>query len=273
MVIGDAFETTRDPFLTQYTVSAEYEISVVPKPRKLHDRYFKQAKREGYVARSAYKLFEVQEKHRVLHPRDRVLDLGCAPGSWLQVASEIVGPEGLVIGIDLLPIRLPEVPGNVHAVRGDITKVDPTELLPPRERPDDRSEQRFDVVLSDMAPNTSGVAGGSADHFRSVRLCETVLEVADRTLKTHGTLVMKVFDGEAFAGLLKLTRNRYRRVACLKPKATREVSREQYVIAMNKKPSLRPLEGPSTDERGRADTADENPPTPPRGPRGESDPA
>ena len=220
----------------------------MPKPRKLHDRYFKQAKREGYVARSAYKLFEVQEKHTVLRPRDRVLDLGCAPGSWLQVASEIVGPDGLVLGIDLLPTKLPETPRNVFTMRGDITKVDPTELLPRPERPDERSEQRFDVVLSDMAPNTSGVGGGSADHFRSVRLCETVLEVADRTLKTHGTLVMKVFDGEAFAELLKQTRKRYRRVACVKPKATREVSRELYVIGFNKKPPLKPkpIEGATT---------------------------
>ena len=253
----------------------------VPRPRELHDRYFRQAKREGYAARSAYKLLEIQTKHRVIRPGDRVLDLGCAPGSWLQVASELVArpyrapkpkapnrrgakntpPEprlsepaqppstrvGLVVGVDLKPVTI-ELPANVRTMVGDIHEVTIEDLLghhhdehdaaEPSETaaaPADQRPPGFDVVLSDMAPNTSGGGGGSADHFRSIRLCESVLDIADRVLAPGGRVAMKVFDGEAFPELLRRCRANYKKVACIKPHATRDLSRELYVIALGRK--------------------------------------
>ena len=190
--------------------------------RKLHDQYFKQAKREGYLARSAYKLHEIQEAARLIRPGDRVLDLGCAPGSWLQVASELVGEDGRVIGVDLLPVTHQMPPTVVHGV-ADVYDLNLPALI-------EAAGGAFDVVLSDMAPNTSGAPGG-VDHFRSVRLCEQVLLVASQVLRPGGSLAMKVFDGETLPDLAKLTKRRFARLRHIKPKATRGVSKEIYLVA------------------------------------------
>lgn len=190
--------------------------------RVLHDRFFKQAKDEGYAARSAYKLKEIQQRFRIISPGDRVLDLGCAPGSWLQVASELVGRTGVVVGIDLLPVRAPVGP-NVTSMVGDITATDPTRLT-------EAAGGLFDVAISDMAPNTSGAPGG-ADHFRSVRLCEAVLDLLPRVLKPGGCLAMKVFEGEALPGLAERTQGLFDQFKHFKPRATRDVSREIYLVA------------------------------------------
>jgi len=190
--------------------------------RKLHDQYFKQAKREGYLARSAYKLLEIQDATRLIRPGDRVLDLGCAPGSWLQVASEIVGEGGRVVGVDLLPVTHQMPPTVVHGV-ADVYDLNLEALL-------EAAGGAFDVVLSDMAPNTTGAAG-SVDHFRSVRLCEQVLLVASDMLRQGGSLAMKVFDGETLPDLAKLTKRRFTRLRHIKPKATRDISKEVYLVA------------------------------------------
>ena len=192
--------------------------STVAKRRTLHDEYFKRAKREGYLARSAYKLLEIQERKRVLRRGDRVLDLGCAPGSWLQVAEELVGSGGAVVGVDLTPVR-GEFGPNVRTVEGDVFEVEPGDLLP--------AGGRFDVVLSDMAPAT---AGDVSDHFRSVELCERVLDLAPGVLKPGGNVIMKVFEGEAYPALLRRASGLFRECKGYKPRATREVSREMYVI-------------------------------------------
>ncbi|MEM7622956.1 MAG: RlmE family RNA methyltransferase [Planctomycetota bacterium] len=192
--------------------------------RVLHDRYFRQAKREGYLARSAYKLMELDDRRRFLRRGDRVLDLGCAPGSWLQVAGERIGPEGYTCGIDLNPAS-PLVPRHVRTVIGDFLEVHPEELLPP-------DGMLFDVVLSDMAPNTSG----HGDHFRSVRLCEAITDRLGALLIRDGDLVMKVFEGEALPELIKHCRSIFRDVSVLKPQASRDLSKETFIIARGYRP-------------------------------------
>src|ERR1043166_3272496 len=146
----------------------------MPQPRKLHDRFFKQAKAEGYAARSAYKLIEINDKKRLIRPGSRVLDLGCAPGSWLQVVEKIIGERGLALGIDLQAVEARFGP-RVRVLQADAFKTDPKELT-------DFAGGRFDVVLSDMAPSTSG----HGDDFLSVRLCRRVLEMLPGVLAPGG---------------------------------------------------------------------------------------
>lgn len=213
--------------------------------RVLHDRYFKQAKREGYLARSAYKLMELDRRRGILRRGDRVLDLGCAPGSWLQVAAERVGPEGLIAGIDLSPVS-PGVPGSVRTIIGDFTAIEPGVLLPP-------DGGLYDVVLSDMAPNTSG----HGDHFRSVRLCERVVERLPGLLGPGGDLVMKVFEGEALGELISACRGVFARVSVIKPHASREVSRETFIVGQGYRPPRGQGRNGRGDERGRTRGAGE----------------
>ncbi len=199
-------------------------------PRKLHDRFFKQAKEEGYAARSAYKLKQIQEKRRVLRPKDRVIDLGCAPGSWMQVASEIVGAGGgRVGGIDLQEVAI-DLPPHARTMVADIFKADAATLLS-LTTPEGQRARLVDVLLSDMAPNTEGGAGGLGDHFRSIDLCRRVLELAPSLLRPGGNLVMKVFEGEAYPDLLKDTQRMFADVKGYKPEASRDVSREMFIVA------------------------------------------
>lgn len=192
--------------------------------RVLHDEYFNRAKAEGYVARSAYKLKQIQEHRPLIRRGMRVLDLGCAPGAWLQVAGELVGPTGQVIGLDLTPV-LHQFPANVHTVVGDIYQIDPADLLGVGVATGGEPSL-FDVVLSDMAPNTSG----HGDHERSIRLCDRVVELLPDLLKPTGALVIKVFEGSEYPRFLKDLRERFARVKGFKPRASRDVSVEMYVI-------------------------------------------
>lgn len=191
----------------------------MPRERKLHDHYFKLAKAEGYLARSAYKLKEINERKRLLRPGQRVLDLGCAPGAWLQVARENVGPKGVVVGVDLQEVS-PDLGENVRALVGDVYQVSARELV-------EMAGGRFDVVLSDMAPSTTG----AGDHFPSERLCRRVLEMCPELLRPGGALCMKVFEGELYPALLKDTGSRFEEAKGFKPTASRDVSREMYIIA------------------------------------------
>lgn len=188
--------------------------------RKLHDQYFKKAKAEGYLARSAYKLQEIQERKGIIAPGARVLDLGCAPGAWLQVASEIAGPAGTVVGIDLIETRH-QFESNVRAIQGDAYEVEPAELTA-------LAGGHFDTVLSDMAPNTSG----SGDDLLSARLCRRVIELLPALLRPGGNLAMKIFEGAEYNAVLTEARQMFREARGFKPKASREMSREMYIIAI-----------------------------------------
>ncbi len=203
--------------------------------RVLHDEYFKRAKAEGYLARSAYKLLEIQERRRIMRAGDRVLDLGCAPGSWLQVAREIVGGRGVVVGVDLQEVR-ERIADNVFTIVGDMNELGAAELL-------GDSGRLFDVVISDMAPKTTGAGDG----LRSVRLCERILDVVPGVLRRGGNLAMKVLEGETYPELLARTKGMFREARGLKPRASRAVSREMFVIATG----YRGDAGGTADERGR----------------------
>lgn len=194
--------------------------------RQIDDAYAKRARREGYAARSAYKLLQIQEKWKIIRPGDRVLDLGCAPGSWLQVASQIVGPKGSVTGIDLQPVRVAAGP-NVVATQGDAFDREPAELLELGGLDPARGE-RFDLVISDMAPNTTG--DPRSDHFKSIQLAERVVEALPELLAPWGPLVVKVFEGEAYPDFLRALSREFKTVKGFRPKATRDVSREMFVI-------------------------------------------
>lgn len=186
--------------------------------RVLHDQYFKKAKDEGYLARSAYKLKELDERFRLIRPGARVLDLGCAPGAWVQVALERVGGRGVVVGIDLKEVRERFGPG-AHVVQGDVYAMSAETLT-------GLAGGAFDVVLSDMAPDTTG----HGDHFLSVRLCRRVLELLPGLLRPGGHLAMKVFEGEEYPALVKETGAAFASAKGFKPKASRDVSREMYVV-------------------------------------------
>lgn len=215
--------------------------------RELHDEYFRRAKAEGYLARSAYKLKEIQQKRRIIPRGGRVLDLGCAPGAWLQVAAEVVGPKGVVVGVDLKPVEA-ALPPTVRAIQGDIYEIDAAELV-------EMAGGRFDTLLSDMAPSTSG----AGDHFLSVRLCDRVLELAPALLRPGGALAMKVFEGEQYPDLLRRTQAMFEQCKGLKPAASRSVSSEIYIVATGYKagrtgempaPPVRAAGGPPAPGKG-----------------------
>lgn len=193
----------------------------MPQPRKLHDEFFTRAKAEGYLARSAYKLLEIQERHRLIRPDDRVLDLGCAPGSWMQVAAKLVGPRGIVVGVDLTPVTASIGP-NVATMVGDAFETSSDALTAPADGP-------YNVLLSDMAPSTTG----HGDDMLSARLCERVLDLAPRVLLPMGNLTMKILEGEDYMDVLNRTRSMFAIAKGLKPRASREVSREMFIIGLN----------------------------------------
>ncbi len=200
----------------------------MPQPRKLHDRFFKQAKAEGYLARSAYKLKEIQERYPLIRPGDFVLDLGCAPGSWLQVASELTGRDGVVVGIDLKPTderALAWGPARVVAKVGDAFTADASSLLSEL----GVEHRMFDVLLSDMAPNTSG----HGDDLLSSRLCRRVLELAPAVLRPGGMLAMKILEGSEYPAVLAETGAMFSQARGYKPQSSRDVSREIFIIARN----------------------------------------
>lgn len=212
-------------------------------PRKLHDKFFKLAKSEGYAARSAYKLQEIVQRRRLISRGDWVLDLGCAPGSWVQLASKVVGDTGFVLGLDLKPVSIPDLP-NARTLVGDVFKTDAASLLQEAgllESPSAAARDRFDAVLSDMAPSTEGGAGGITDHFRSVELCRRVLEILPKVLRPGGNAVMKVFEGEAYPDLVRETQRQFKEARGFKPKASRDVSREMFIIALGYEPGLKAL--------------------------------
>lgn len=188
------------------------------------DHYTRQAQKDNFAARSVYKLQEIQKKHRVLSRGARVLDLGCAPGSWLQYAARTAGPGGRLVGIDLTPVTI-GLPDNVTTLTGDVADVERhlAEL----------GQTRFDVVLSDMAPATSG--NRHVDEARSMGLCETALVVADKTLVPGGSFVCKIFQGSDFKAFTDAVKKRFHRQVSFRPQSTRKSSREMFVIGLEKK--------------------------------------
>ena len=189
-----------------------------------HDRFHQKAKKEGFLARAVFKLEEIDQQFKLFKPGQRVLDLGCAPGSWLQYARSKVGDKGVLVGLDRAPLR-GDV-GGARIVVGDVLTIDPKILL--GELP------AFDVVLSDMAPDTSGVR--SMDQARSEALFERALEIAMLVLAPGGNFVGKLFQGPDFKKLIEEVRAKFDVAKTAKPASSRQISIEQYVIGKGKKP-------------------------------------
>lgn len=188
--------------------------------RQLNDPYVKRAKAEGWRSRAAFKLLELDEKFSLLKPGARIVDLGCAPGGWCQVAVKAVGRSGRVVGIDYL--ETPAVPG------ADILQLDFLDEDAPA-RLEKELDGPADVVLSDMAAPTTGHR--STDHLRIVALAEAALDFAEDVLAPGGAFVCKVFAGGAEAELLNRLKTNFESVKHAKPKASRSDSAEKYVVA------------------------------------------
>ena len=186
------------------------------------DRYFKKAKQDGYRSRAAYKLVELQQRFRLINPGDRVVDLGAAPGGWLQVAAKLVGPKGKVIGIDVQAIQ-PFQERNIELIQGDIltgaTQCKIKELL----------GGPAHCVLSDMAPRLSGIR--DADMARSYELNQMALKVAKELLRPGGILLVKSFISEDLQTYTADLKNHFAQVQRTKPEASRQGSSELYFYA------------------------------------------
>ncbi|RMG18535.1 MAG: RlmE family RNA methyltransferase [Deltaproteobacteria bacterium] len=195
------------------------------------DAYFKRAKAEGYRARSAFKLQEILERHRIVRRGDTVLDLGAAPGGFLQVLAEAVGPRGKVVGVDLKPIAPLGLP-QVKTLVADVESEELDAVL--------RSVHpgRFAAVVSDMAPATSGV--GDTDVARSLRLVERALALCGDHLRGGGGFVAKAFMGRGFDALIDASKRSFRRLKIVRPRATRSRSRECFLVGEGYRPARRP---------------------------------
>ncbi|PPE72850.1 23S rRNA (uridine(2552)-2'-O)-methyltransferase RlmE [Solimonas fluminis] len=185
------------------------------------DPYVQEARRLGYRSRAVFKLKEIQDKDRLLKPGQVVVDLGSAPGGWSQLARPLLGPKGRLLALDILPMDpLPDV----EFILGDFREESVLKQLE-----EAVGSQAVDLVLSDMAPNLSGV--DAADQAGSIYLCELALEFARAHLKPKGGLLVKIFQGEGFEAYLKAVREAFESVTIRKPKASRARSSEVYLLA------------------------------------------
>lgn len=191
-----------------------------------HDAAYRRAKSEGFASRAIYKLEEIDKRFRLLQPGRRVIDLGCWPGSWMQYAADRVGEDGFVVGLDKREVEL-ALPSNARAFVADVFAVDPGELV---EKFGD-----FNVVLSDMAPKTTG--DRNTDMFRSEELTRRALGFATTVLRPGGHFCAKVFVGGGFKQLLADVGKSFAEVKPLHPKNTRSGSYEQYIVARGLKGS------------------------------------
>jgi len=186
---------------------------------KQKDFYFKKAKEEGFRARSVYKLFNLNKKYHIISKNNKVLDLGCSPGSWLQASLKIVGTNGFVLGIDIIPIK--EIK-NTKFIQADITEKETIEKIK-------SISDNFDVIISDLSPKTSGIK--ELDNEKSIQLNEAALKISEQVIKENGNFLCKIFQGPYFQEFLKNISKKFKFVKCHKPEASRKESKEIYIIA------------------------------------------
>lgn len=193
-------------------------------PYKRPDRFTVAAKEQGYEARSVFKLSDIQDKARILRAGDRVVDLGCFPGSWSRYALERIGPKGRLVGVDL---EAPTLGGGAFLARSvyDVTPEELRELI----------GGPADVVLSDMAPKTSGIA--DRDHYVQMELVRRAFELAEALLVPGGRFVVKIFEGEETKAFHDEARKRFGDVKRVRPEAVRKVSREFFWVGLDFKPA------------------------------------
>ncbi|HRL94069.1 MAG TPA: 23S rRNA (uridine(2552)-2'-O)-methyltransferase RlmE [Pseudomonas sp.] len=186
-----------------------------------NDPYVKMAQKDGYRSRASYKLLEIQEKDRILRPGNTVIDLGAAPGGWSQVTSRVLGDKGRLIASDIL--EMDSIP-DVTFIQGDFTEDSVlAQIL------EAVGNHPVDLVISDMAPNMSGVK--LADQARAMYLCELALDLAGQVLRPGGDFLIKIFQGEGFDVYHKQVRTMFDKVQMRKPLSSRDRSREQYLLA------------------------------------------
>ena len=188
----------------------------------IDDYYVKLAQKDGYRARAAYKLLEINEKTQLIKKGMTVVDLGSAPGSWSQVAGQLVGDEGILIASDILPMDTLE---NVTFIQGDFREQEVFDKIMA-----EVGGRRVDVVLSDMAPNTSGMS--AVDMPRMMYLCELAVDFALKVLPEGGALIMKVFQGEGSPELRAEMQKKFSKIKSIKPKASRPRSKEMFWVAI-----------------------------------------
>jgi 23S rRNA (uridine2552-2'-O)-methyltransferase len=193
------------------------------KGNKWEDHYSRRAKKERFPARSIYKLQEIQKKYNLIRKGGKVLDLGCSPGSWLVYAEKMTGDTGQVVGIDLKPVSA-QIPSHVRTYIGDILSVDDSLL--------DSVGKNFNVVMSDMAPATTG--SKSVDAARSFHLCQAALTIARNVLNPGGSFVCKIFQGEDFKEFSGAVKANFKTQKIFKPESSRKASKEIYIIGLGK---------------------------------------
>ena len=194
--------------------------------QRWRDHYSERAKQERYPARSVYKLKEAQKKYRLISKGDQVLDLGCSPGSWLLYAAELTGRHGKVFGIDLKPVKI-QIPSQAQTLEIDILTIDRSWIEK------QGLASRFNVVLSDMAPATTG--NKALDAARSFQLCQAALTIAEMVLKPGGTFMCKIFQGEEFKEFSDTVKSQFKRHKIFKPLSSRKESKEIFIIGLGYK--------------------------------------
>lgn len=184
------------------------------------DHYRKLAKEQGYRSRSSFKLIELNKKYHIIHPNDNIIDFGAAPGGWLQVVSELIKPDGKIIGIDILPIK--PVGENVTILQNDIRTNDFIDRIL------EILDTKADTILSDIAPNISGI--WKIDHNNQVDLTTTIVDKFPNMLKRNGCCVLKAFDGPKLKTLENDLKKNFKNVKLIKPKVSRNPSSELYIV-------------------------------------------
>lgn len=194
----------------------------MPRPG-IKDAYRRQARTEGFVSRAVYKLKAIDEKYRLFRRGQRVLDLGCAPGSWLQYIASRVGAEGLVLGVDLAAPKIP-LGHPLYFVYGDVLSLDFGAIR--------AQSPYFDVIVSDLAPKTSGIKG--VDQQRSLELAERAWEAAQEFLASGGHFLVKIFEGPDTGDLVGRLKRAFRKCHHIKPAGSRPASKEYYLLGLGK---------------------------------------
>ena len=195
----------------------------MPRPG-IPDPFRTRARAEGYVAQAVYKLKEIDEKYRLFRQGQRVLDLGCSPGSWLQYIARRVGPRGLVLGVDAAPLAIPAAP-PLYFLQSEVESLDLETI--------GAISPGFEVVVSDLGPKTTGVR--EVDEQRSLTLAQQALELARRLLKPGGHFLVKVFAGPDLPGLVAAVRQDYCVYRQVKPAGSRAASRELYLLGLDRR--------------------------------------
>lgn len=193
---------------------------------KRKDHFYLKAKRERKISRAVYKLSELLRRFKLVEREDIVLDLGAAPGGWLQELSPAVGPKGRVIGIDLLPLKI-SPPPNCKFILGDLTEEENQNMIV------ELANGKVDCVFSDMSPNLSGIT--FADAYRSYEVAMLAFEMCEKLLKPDGNFVVKIFPGHEFHDFVKDMKQNFKKVNAVVPEATRKSSSERYVVALGYK--------------------------------------